>query len=140
MSNLAASVQVTLVATGPLTNLAVAVQLAPNFHEKLKALYIMGGNTECMLFVTRFLNIHFICCILHFFACLCVCVCSQGQHLRVRRVQLCGRYRGCLHRVGPLHLPHLHRILGVQLQEQSAVGEAAKNNLRGFNPALLVLT
>ena len=48
MSNLAASVQVTLVATGPLTNLAVAVQLAPNFHEKLKALYIMGGNTDCM--------------------------------------------------------------------------------------------
>ncbi|XP_034459573.1 inosine-uridine preferring nucleoside hydrolase-like isoform X1 [Hippoglossus hippoglossus] len=38
--------EVTLVATGPLTNLAVAVQLAPNFHEKLKALYIMGGNTE----------------------------------------------------------------------------------------------
>ncbi|CAK6979344.1 inosine-uridine preferring nucleoside hydrolase-like [Scomber scombrus] len=38
--------EVTLVATAPLTNLAVAVQLAPSFPKKLKALYIMGGNTE----------------------------------------------------------------------------------------------
>ncbi|XP_034007277.1 inosine-uridine preferring nucleoside hydrolase-like [Trematomus bernacchii] len=38
--------QVTLVATAPLTNLAVAVSLNPNFTQKLKALYIMGGNTE----------------------------------------------------------------------------------------------
>lgn len=40
--------QVTLVATAPLTNLALAVQLDPNFPKKLRALYIMGGNTECM--------------------------------------------------------------------------------------------
>ncbi|TNN52597.1 putative uridine nucleosidase 2 [Liparis tanakae] len=39
--------EVTLVATAPLTNLAVAVQLDPSFPKKLKALYIMGGNTEC---------------------------------------------------------------------------------------------
>ncbi|XP_039998264.1 probable uridine nucleosidase 2 isoform X4 [Xiphias gladius] len=39
--------EVTLVATAPLTNLAVAVKLDPSFPEKLKALYIMGGNTEC---------------------------------------------------------------------------------------------
>lgn len=40
-------VQVTLVATAPLTNLAVAVQLDPSLPKKLKALYIMGGNTDC---------------------------------------------------------------------------------------------
>ncbi|XP_054479558.1 inosine-uridine preferring nucleoside hydrolase-like [Anoplopoma fimbria] len=38
--------EVTLVATAPLTNLAVAVQLEPSLPKKLKALYIMGGNTE----------------------------------------------------------------------------------------------
>ncbi|KAK2856903.1 hypothetical protein Q5P01_005638 [Channa striata] len=38
--------EVTLAAVAPLTNLAVAVQLDPSFPEKLKALYIMGGNTE----------------------------------------------------------------------------------------------
>ncbi|XP_076579983.1 inosine-uridine preferring nucleoside hydrolase-like [Chaetodon auriga] len=38
--------EVTLVATAALTNLAVAVQLDPSFPKNLKALYIMGGNTE----------------------------------------------------------------------------------------------
>ncbi|XP_040031674.2 inosine-uridine preferring nucleoside hydrolase [Gasterosteus aculeatus] len=38
--------EVTLVATAPLTNLAVAVQLDPSLPKKLKALYIMGGNVE----------------------------------------------------------------------------------------------
>ncbi|XP_026219445.1 inosine-uridine preferring nucleoside hydrolase-like [Anabas testudineus] len=38
--------EVTLVAVAPLTNLAVAVQLDPSLPKKLKALYIMGGNTE----------------------------------------------------------------------------------------------
>ncbi|XP_038575345.1 probable uridine nucleosidase 2 isoform X1 [Micropterus salmoides] len=38
--------EVTLVAMAPLTNLAVAVQLDPSLPKKLKALYIMGGNTE----------------------------------------------------------------------------------------------
>ncbi|XP_043927747.1 pyrimidine-specific ribonucleoside hydrolase RihA-like [Protopterus annectens] len=35
---------VSLVATGPLTNLALAVKLDPSFPQKLKSLYIMGGN------------------------------------------------------------------------------------------------
>ena len=39
--------QVSLVAVAPLTNLAVAIQLDPNLPKKLKALYIMGGNTDC---------------------------------------------------------------------------------------------
>uniref|UniRef100_UPI0037E765CB inosine-uridine preferring nucleoside hydrolase n=1 Tax=Semicossyphus pulcher TaxID=241346 RepID=UPI0037E765CB len=38
--------QVSLVALGPLTNLALAVRLDPCFHQKLKDLYIMGGNME----------------------------------------------------------------------------------------------
>ncbi|XP_061745760.1 inosine-uridine preferring nucleoside hydrolase-like [Nerophis ophidion] len=38
--------EVTLVATAPLTNLAVAVQQDPGLPQKLKALYIMGGNVE----------------------------------------------------------------------------------------------
>ncbi|XP_047192613.1 inosine-uridine preferring nucleoside hydrolase isoform X2 [Scophthalmus maximus] len=38
--------QVSLVALGPLTNLALAVRLDPSFPQKLKDLYIMGGNTE----------------------------------------------------------------------------------------------
>uniref|UniRef100_A0A3P9CMT1 Inosine/uridine-preferring nucleoside hydrolase domain-containing protein n=1 Tax=Maylandia zebra TaxID=106582 RepID=A0A3P9CMT1_9CICH len=44
--------QVILVATAPLTNLAVTVQLDPSLPKKLKALYIMGGNTECRLLFT----------------------------------------------------------------------------------------
>ncbi|XP_072295630.1 inosine-uridine preferring nucleoside hydrolase [Eucyclogobius newberryi] len=38
--------QVSLVALGPLTNLAMAVRLDPEFPKKLKDLYIMGGNKE----------------------------------------------------------------------------------------------
>ncbi|KAK5607883.1 hypothetical protein CRENBAI_009476 [Crenichthys baileyi] len=38
--------QVSLVATGPLTNLALAVRMDPSLPGKLKGLYIMGGNTE----------------------------------------------------------------------------------------------
>ncbi|XP_047432333.1 inosine-uridine preferring nucleoside hydrolase-like [Mugil cephalus] len=38
--------EVSLVATAPLTNLAMAVKVHPSFPKKLKALYIMGGNTE----------------------------------------------------------------------------------------------
>lgn len=38
--------QVSLVALGPLTNLAMAVRLDPEFPKKLKDLYIMGGNME----------------------------------------------------------------------------------------------
>ncbi|KAF4079325.1 hypothetical protein AMELA_G00191590 [Ameiurus melas] len=38
--------QVSLVALGPLTNLALAVRLDPSIPQKLKDLYIMGGNME----------------------------------------------------------------------------------------------
>ncbi|XP_047227238.1 inosine-uridine preferring nucleoside hydrolase-like [Girardinichthys multiradiatus] len=38
--------EVSLVATGPLTNLALAVRMDPCLPGKLKGLYIMGGNTE----------------------------------------------------------------------------------------------
>ncbi|XP_026160885.1 inosine-uridine preferring nucleoside hydrolase isoform X2 [Mastacembelus armatus] len=38
--------QVSLVTLGPLTNLALAVRLDPCFPQKLKDLYIMGGNME----------------------------------------------------------------------------------------------
>ncbi|XP_056157197.1 inosine-uridine preferring nucleoside hydrolase-like [Lampris incognitus] len=38
--------EVNLVATAPLTNLAMAVKLDPCFPTKLKGLYIMGGNTD----------------------------------------------------------------------------------------------
>nr|XP_040031706.1 inosine-uridine preferring nucleoside hydrolase-like [Gasterosteus aculeatus aculeatus] len=38
--------EVSLVATAPLTNLALAAQLNPSFPKNLKALYIMGGNME----------------------------------------------------------------------------------------------
>lgn len=39
-------------ATGPVTNLALAVRLDPTFPQKLKGLYIMGGNTECKNFIS----------------------------------------------------------------------------------------
>ncbi|XP_029936815.1 inosine-uridine preferring nucleoside hydrolase [Myripristis murdjan] len=38
--------EVSIVATAPLTNLALAVRMDPTIPSKLKALYIMGGNTE----------------------------------------------------------------------------------------------
>ncbi|XP_066521204.1 uncharacterized protein si:ch211-201h21.5 [Hoplias malabaricus] len=38
--------QVSLVALGPLTNLALAVKLDPSIPQKLKDLHIMGGNME----------------------------------------------------------------------------------------------
>ncbi|XP_038159695.1 inosine-uridine preferring nucleoside hydrolase [Cyprinodon tularosa] len=38
--------QVSLVALGPLTNLALAVKLDPCFSQKLRDLFIMGGNME----------------------------------------------------------------------------------------------
>ncbi|CAH2284152.1 inosine-uridine preferring nucleoside hydrolase-like [Pelobates cultripes] len=38
--------EIRLVATGPLTNLALAVKMDPTLSEKLKCLYIMGGNME----------------------------------------------------------------------------------------------
>lgn len=38
--------EVSLVATAPLTNLAMAVKLDPTIPQKLKGLYIMGGNVD----------------------------------------------------------------------------------------------
>ncbi|XP_042315758.1 inosine-uridine preferring nucleoside hydrolase-like [Sceloporus undulatus] len=38
--------QVSLVATGPLTNLALAVKMDPSLPKKLKNVFIMGGNIE----------------------------------------------------------------------------------------------
>lgn len=38
--------EVSLVATAPLTNLALAVRLDPSLPSKIRSLYIMGGNTE----------------------------------------------------------------------------------------------
>ncbi|XP_037644818.1 inosine-uridine preferring nucleoside hydrolase isoform X2 [Sebastes umbrosus] len=38
--------EVCLVATAPLTNLALAVRIDPSLPSKLRGLYIMGGNTE----------------------------------------------------------------------------------------------
>ncbi|KAM8749299.1 inosine-uridine preferring nucleoside hydrolase isoform 1-T1 [Acanthopagrus schlegelii] len=38
--------EVSLVATAPLTNLALAVRIDPSLPSKLRGLYIMGGNTE----------------------------------------------------------------------------------------------
>ncbi|XP_065808192.1 inosine-uridine preferring nucleoside hydrolase [Labrus bergylta] len=38
--------EVSIVATAPLTNLAVAAQLDSSFPKKVKSLYIMGGNTD----------------------------------------------------------------------------------------------
>ncbi|KAM3928493.1 pyrimidine-specific ribonucleoside hydrolase RihA-like [Leptodactylus fuscus] len=38
--------QISLVATGPLTNLALTVRMDPTFPQKLYSLYIMGGNME----------------------------------------------------------------------------------------------
>ncbi|KAJ7319684.1 hypothetical protein JRQ81_019195 [Phrynocephalus forsythii] len=40
--------QVSLVATGPLTNLALAVKMDPALPKNLKNLFIMGGNTEAL--------------------------------------------------------------------------------------------
>ncbi|TKS66818.1 Inosine-uridine preferring nucleoside hydrolase [Collichthys lucidus] len=38
--------EISLVATAPLTNLALAVRMDPSLPSKLRALYVMGGNTE----------------------------------------------------------------------------------------------
>ena len=38
--------EITLVAVGPLTNIALAMKLDPDFSKKLKELIIMGGNIE----------------------------------------------------------------------------------------------
>uniref|UniRef100_A0A8C5LTM7 Inosine/uridine-preferring nucleoside hydrolase domain-containing protein n=1 Tax=Leptobrachium leishanense TaxID=445787 RepID=A0A8C5LTM7_9ANUR len=52
---------VSLVATGPLTNLALAVNMEPSFPQKLKSLFIMGGNMESRGNVTACGEFNFTC-------------------------------------------------------------------------------
>uniref|UniRef100_A0A8C7QT44 Inosine/uridine-preferring nucleoside hydrolase domain-containing protein n=1 Tax=Oncorhynchus mykiss TaxID=8022 RepID=A0A8C7QT44_ONCMY len=44
---------------GPLTNLALAVKIDPTLPQKLKGLFIMGGNTDCKGFVYNAIYIEF---------------------------------------------------------------------------------
>ncbi|KAG7262523.1 hypothetical protein CRUP_000014 [Coryphaenoides rupestris] len=53
--------QVSLVALGPLTNLALAVKLNPGFPDLLKDLFIMGGNMEGKGNVTVCGEFNFVC-------------------------------------------------------------------------------
>ncbi|KAM4796455.1 nucleoside hydrolase-like [Rhinophrynus dorsalis] len=53
--------QVILVATGPLTNLALAVNMDPTFAQKIKSLFIMGGNMESRGNVTVCGEFNFAC-------------------------------------------------------------------------------
>ncbi|OCT95319.1 inosine-uridine preferring nucleoside hydrolase [Xenopus laevis] len=53
--------QVSLVATGPLTNLALAVNMDPTFPKKIKNLFIMGGNMESRGNVTVCGEFNFAC-------------------------------------------------------------------------------
>ena len=46
--------EITLVAVGPLTNIALAMKLDPDFSKKLKELIIMGGNIEGRLCIVLF--------------------------------------------------------------------------------------
>lgn len=80
--------QVTLVATAPLTNLAVAVQLDPSISEKLKALYIMGGNMECESLTSSVLKNNPLSTFsLPRDGCKCVCVCAARGNTTV-----CGEF------------------------------------------------
>lgn len=53
--------EVSLVATAPLTNLALAIRIDPTIHQKLKGLYIMGGNTESRGNTTMCAEFNFAC-------------------------------------------------------------------------------
>ncbi|XP_075706406.1 nucleoside hydrolase-like [Rhinoderma darwinii] len=53
--------QVSLVAIGPLTNLALAVNMDPTFPQKIKCLFIMGGNMESRGNVTVCGEFNFAC-------------------------------------------------------------------------------
>ncbi|XP_031440064.1 inosine-uridine preferring nucleoside hydrolase isoform X2 [Clupea harengus] len=53
--------EVSLVATGPLTNLALAIRIDPTISQKLKGLYIMGGNTESRGNTTMCAEFNFAC-------------------------------------------------------------------------------
>jgi len=53
--------EITLVALGPLTNVALAMRLDVHFASNLKALYIMGGNTEGVGNITVSAEFNFHC-------------------------------------------------------------------------------
>lgn len=53
--------QVSLVALGPLTNLAVAIRVDPCFSQKLKDLYIMGGNMEGSTMISLYTECSLLC-------------------------------------------------------------------------------
>uniref|UniRef100_A0A8D0KNK3 Inosine/uridine-preferring nucleoside hydrolase domain-containing protein n=1 Tax=Salvator merianae TaxID=96440 RepID=A0A8D0KNK3_SALMN len=53
--------QVSLVAIGPLTNLALAVRMDPELPKKLKSVFIMGGNTESRGNTTVCGEFNFVC-------------------------------------------------------------------------------
>ncbi|XP_063069755.1 inosine-uridine preferring nucleoside hydrolase [Engraulis encrasicolus] len=53
--------EVSLVATAPLTNLALAIRIDPTISQKLKGLYIMGGNTESRGNTTACAEFNFAC-------------------------------------------------------------------------------
>ncbi|KAM5180638.1 nucleoside hydrolase-like [Mantella aurantiaca] len=53
--------QVTLVATGPLTNFALALNMDPTFPKKIKNLFIMGGNMESRGNFTACGEFNFLC-------------------------------------------------------------------------------
>lgn len=60
--------QVSLVAIGPLTNLALAIRLDPSFPQKLKDLYIMGGNKEGKTSINSYVSSQSIFASLFFFS------------------------------------------------------------------------
>ena len=46
MSSFYSTGELTLVALGPLSNIAAAIRLDPSLKEKFKEVYLMGGNHE----------------------------------------------------------------------------------------------
>ena len=115
--------QITLVATAPLTNLALAVKLDPSFPSKLKGVFIMGGNTECEFFLSyTHLNLTLAGDLM---VCPILCAFSSRKHHRVCRVQLRSRSRSCVHCAERVPLSHDHRLLGVHLPQQTELGNAS---------------
>lgn len=55
--------EITLVALAPLTNIALALRLDPDFGSKLKEVFIMGGNIEGIHYV-KCKSLHNLCSIL----------------------------------------------------------------------------
>ncbi|KAK2718814.1 inosine-uridine preferring nucleoside hydrolase-like [Artemia franciscana] len=53
--------EISIVAVGPLTNLALAMRMDPMFASKMKSLYIMGGNTEGVGNITIAAEFNFHC-------------------------------------------------------------------------------